>query len=475
MTYVLIGVGAIAFLIVFFFVKWIFSLRRVVSTNEVHIVRRGKNTLVYGTPERGNEEQMKQFCGNCYYEFPTSIPFLGVTVTVMPLSIFGIDINDYEAFDKERVPFVADIQSFFRISDYEVAASRISTIAELRKQLLSIVQGAVRSILAQDFLNEIMGERSKYGQQFTDEIKEELKSWGVETVKNIELMDVRDSDGEEVIANIMKKKKSEIEKESRVAVAKNDQEAQEAEIEAKRQVELKQQEADKQVGLRRAQVSQEVGIAEEQAQQAVKEQAKLTKEKEMEVKKVETVKQAEIDKEKTVIDANAKRQETEIRAEADKKKTELNAEASLILKTKEAEANLITQQKNAEGIKVEGDAKAGAEKLMQLASVEAQLTLAKEIGENPAYQTYLVQIRQVEANEKVGLAQAENIKGADIKIIAGAGDVTGGISNAMDALSPKGGFNLAGMIEALGATEAGKALLDKLGIKTADAAETVIK
>lgn len=49
----------------------------------------------------------------------------------------------------------------------------------VEKQLLSIVQGAVRSILAKDFLNEIMGERSKYGQQFTDEVKEELKSWGL--------------------------------------------------------------------------------------------------------------------------------------------------------------------------------------------------------------------------------------------------------------------------------------------------------
>ena len=129
-----------------------------------------------------------------------------------------------------------------QISDYEVAASRISRTDELKRQLLSIVQGAVRSILAKDFLNEIMGERSKYGQQFTDEVKEELKSWGVETVKNIELMDVRDAKGEQVISNIMKKKKSEIEKESRVAVAKNNQEAKEAEIEAQRQIDLKEQE-----------------------------------------------------------------------------------------------------------------------------------------------------------------------------------------------------------------------------------------
>jgi flotillin len=196
MNYVLIAGGVVLAIALVWFICWIFSLRRVVPTNEVHIVRRGNKTQVYGTPEQGNSEQAKQFCGNSYYQFPVSIPILGVTVTVMPLSIFGIDINDYEAFDKDRVPFVVDIQSFFRIANYEVAASRIGQISELRKQLLSIVQGAVRSILAKDLLNEIMGERSKYGKQFTDEVVDELKAWGVETVKNIELMDVRDANNE---------------------------------------------------------------------------------------------------------------------------------------------------------------------------------------------------------------------------------------------------------------------------------------
>ena len=127
---------------------------------------------------------------------------------------------------------------------------------------------------------------------------------------------------------------------------------------------------------------------------------------------------------------------------------------------------MITASKSAEGIKLEGDAKANAEKQMQLASVEAQLKLASEIGNNDGYQHYLIQVRQIEANEKVGLAQAD-IKGADIKIIAGAGDVTGGISSAAGALSPKGGFNLAGMLASLAATDEGKALLEKLGLKTA--------
>jgi len=462
--YVLIGGGVLLTIIVVCLICWIFSLRRVVPTNEVHIVRRGSKTQVYGTPEQGNSEQAKQFCGNSYYQFPVSIPILGVTVTVMPLSIFGIDINDYEAFDKDRVPFVVDIQSFFRIANYEVAASRISQIAELRKQLLSIVQGAVRSILAKDLLNEIMGERSKYGKQFTDEVVDELKAWGVETVKNIELMDVRDAKNEKVISNIMQKKKSEIEKESRIAVAQNNQQAKEAEIKAQQEVDLKEQDARKVVGMREAEVSKEVGIAKEQSNQAIQEEAKNTKEKEMAVIYVSTVKQAEIDKDRIKINAEAKKTQTEIDAEAEKIRAEKVADAELIQTTKKAEGNLITSTKAAEGIKLEGTAKADAEKQMQLASVEAQLTLAKEIGENQGYQSYLIQIRQVEANEKVGLAQAENIKGADIKIIAGAGDVTGGISSAMGALSPKGGFNIAGMLETLTATEEGKAHLNKLGL-----------
>ena len=186
-------------------------------------------------------------------------------------------------------------------------------------------------------------------------------------------------------------------------------------------------------------------------------QSKLTKEKEMEVRKVEAVKQAEIDKEKTIIEADAA-----------KAKAERDADAELVLTTKKADGSLVTATKAAEGIKLEGEAKAESEKKMQLASVEAQLTLAKEIGSNDGYQNYLVQVRQIEANERVGLVQAENIKGADIKIIAGAGDVAGGISSAAGALSPKGGFNIAGMLETLATTSEGQKLLERLGLKAAE-------
>lgn len=118
-------------------------------------------------------------------------------------------------------------------------------------------------------------------------------------------MDIRDARGEEVIANIMMKKKSLIEKESRMTVAQNNQAAQEAEILAQQEVDLKQQDAEKAVGLRKATVTKEVGIAQEESSQAVQEQAKITAEKEMDVKRVRETQAAEIKKDVAKTDAEA--------------------------------------------------------------------------------------------------------------------------------------------------------------------------
>lgn len=443
-----IAVGVI-FVLLFF--RWVFSLRRVVAPNAVHILRQGKNTLIYGntnTIKTADDAPTEQSEGNSYYQWPIWVPGLGVNVSILPLSIFDIDISGYDAYDKDRLPFVVDIKAFFRIYNYKTAAERVSTFEELKEQLLDICRGAARTMLAKEDLEAIMSERSKYGADFTREVKEQLACWGVEPVKNIELMDIRDAKGEEVIANIMRKKKSAIEKDSRVTVAKNNQEAKEAEIAAKQEVDLKQQAADETVGKRQADVEKEIGISQEKSNQAIQEQKKTTAEKEMEVKKVSTVKQAEIDKEQLVINTKAAKEKTEL----------------------DAEAKLIASIKAAEGIKAEGEAKAEAEKKMQLASVEAQITLANEIGTNEGYQQYLIKVKEVEATMTVGLEQAKNIKGANIKIIANAGNVAGGLTKALDVLTPNGGVNIAGALEALGATEAGQQLLAKFGIKAENTA-----
>lgn len=451
---VLITIAIIAIFIVF-----IMPLRRVVPTNVVHIVQYRKQTISFGKGQAG---------GNVYYEFPTWLPFFGMVKRELPVSNFDLDLQNYEAYDKDRLPFVLDIKAFFRISDTNEAANKVESFAELRNHLTGIVQGSVRSIMANAKLEEIMSERSVYGERFTIAVFEQLKEWGVVPVKNIELMDLRDSKDSKVIENIMAKKKSEIEKESRIEVAQNKQLAESAEIEASKTVALKKQEAHEAVGKREAEVNKTVGIMNEKTQQDINDEAKTTKEKEMAIAMVAEVKRAEIDKQTEIIVAEQKKNVQIIEAEAQLESQRRIAD-SIVVK---AEAELTANVKSAEGVKVQGLAKgeaikaeglaiAESKKAEQLASVTAQTTLAKEIGANKEYQEYLIRIEQINADKAVGISQAENLKGAEIKVIANAENINGGIENARKIFSTQTGTNLGATLEAFANTDVGKVIIEK--------------
>lgn len=471
--YVILGIAAV---LVICFVCWLLSKRRVVKPSEVHVVRRNKVTDIYGSIKpvtnaaTGQHQEQDESSGNVYYEIPSWMPIWGVEVQILPLHNFSVDLEKYEAYDRDKLPFVVDVTAFFRIADYKQAASRIEDNATLEEHLEKIVQSSVRSILANDTLDEIMIQRSRYGEEFTKEVSENLKEWGIVPVKAIELMDVRDKDGEQVISNIMEKKKSFIEMESRKEVAKNNQEAREAEISAEQSVAMKNEEKEETIGKRRAEREKAVGIAREQSQQDIQEQAKSTKEKEMAVLQVETVQRANIEKERTIIDANASRERQKIEAEAkvvvaeeQKKAAEHDATALYIQKTKDAEAELIKEQNIAKAIEAKGLAEATAKEKQGLAEVEPQIVLAKEIGENKGYQSYLIEIKKVEATQAVGIEQAKNLGNAQIKIIANAGNnIETGVKSAMDLFSATGGQALGSMLEAFKGTDAGKAILEKI-------------
>ena len=428
LLYILAGVASVIILALSI---WLVTLRRVVPTNEVHIVQSASNTVSYGKD---------QASGNTYYAWPSWIPRLGVSTITLPVSVFPLRLSEYEAYDSGRLPFVLDLAAFFRIENSNMAAQRVSNFAELNGQLTSIVQGAARTILASKTIEEIMAGRSEFGDAFTKEVNEQLKAWGVTTVKNIELMDIRDAKGSRVIQNIMEKKKSEIERESRIVVAENNRAAENAEIDARREVEINQQLAAQQVGIRKAEQEREVGLARERMQQTIKEQEKVTAEKQAEVLRVEEVARADIDRAVEVV-----------RAEAEKQKTVLIAEGKLESERREAEA-----------LRIRGEATAQSEKLLQLAPVEAQIVLAKEIGENQGYQQYLVTLRQVEAQQAIGVAQAKSLEQADVKVIANAGDVQQGMTGIGDLFSARGGTAVAAALEGLAQSATGKALLDKI-------------
>lgn len=406
-------------------------LRKVVPTNMVHIVQRRKSTVPYG---RGKA------AGNVYYAWPSWLPIFGVSVIELPESNFQVPLENYLAYDQARLPFRLSAVAFFRVDRAEVAAQRVASFNQLRDDLLAILQGAVRSVLATNKLEEILQSRSELGVQFSSAVETQVAEWGVVAVKSIEFMDIQDAPGSDVIANIMAKEVSRIDRESRIQIADNNRAAELSEITAEREIALQREQAAQAIGTRAAEKEREVGIANESSRQAVLAEAATTAERQMAVRQIEEVRAAEIQRQTTVVNAEAERQQLAIKAEAD----------------------LVVAQRDAEGIRARGEAAAAAEQAMLTAPVQTQIMLAKEIGANPGYQAYLVSIEQVKAGQAVGVSMAEALKDADLKVIANAGGVQEGVTNLMGMLNPAGGTNLAGMLAALGQTNEGKSLLNGL-------------
>lgn len=437
----LLLVGAIAFIIVLILVAM--SFRQVVPTNEVHIVQSSSKTTSYGKDTKN---------GNVYYRWPEWLPLLGITSVRLPVSVFQIDLKAYDAYDTGRVPFEVDVVAFFRVEDSNLCAQRVTNFAELQTQLTMIVRGSVRTVLAAHDIDRIMLERSTFGDAFTKEVETQLKNWGVTPVKNIELMDIRDGGQNMVIHNIMQKKKSLIEMQSRSEVAENMKNAQVAEINANRDALSQKQMAEQAVGIQTVEKEKQVQLATQAANQSIKEQERVTKEKEMAVLRVAQVQQAEIDKNVNLVKADQAKQVNILTAEGEKQQFILHAEG-----------NLESQKREAEGTVLVGNAKAEAEKAMQLAPVQAQITLAKEIGQNEGYQKYLITIRTVEANQAVGIEQAKALEKSDIKIIANTGDPVAGIGSVRDLFSSKGGQSVGAMLEGLANSEQGAKVIGAIG------------
>lgn len=443
---------------------YIFSLRRIVPTNVVHIVQRGDLTVSYGIGKGSN----------VYYEFPKWMPKIGVAVRILPVSNFDIELSKYSAYDKDRVPFLVDVKAFFHIADTNKAAEKVESFEELRKQLENVVQGTVRSILAKSKLEEIMEERSIFGLRFTENVKEDLKNWGVEAIKSIELMDVRDADGSNVIHQIMAKRMSAIDMESRTEVAKNIKLAEQAELEARKEVDVTRAETERLsgeaqaksqelIGIAKAESSKKSGIAQQQSVSEIARAEILTAEQQMEVVKIKEIKQAEIDKEKAIIQAEQDKKQIEISAEGEKYRVQTHATAQLEAKKKEAEGVKSIGEAEAHIIKAKGVSEAEAKKAMELAGVTAQTTLAEKIGENKPYQEYLIKIREVEVSQIVGVAQYESIakalSNADLKLLVNSGDVNSGLNSFGDIFTSKGASQINGLVEGLKQTDEGKSIL----------------
>ena len=214
----------------------------------------------------------------------------------------------------------------------------------------------------------------------------------------------------------------------------------------------------------------------------------------MEVLRVREVKTAEISKQAAEIEANknkeviainaeanvvkteADKQVAILNAEANKEQTLLNAQANKEQITLKAEADLVTATNEAKGIEAKGKAQAQATELAKKASVQDQVTLAEKVGENKPYQDFLIAQKQIEVQgdvmKAVGVAQANNLSGADIKMFVNSGSVPEGVGKAASIFNPDTALNLASMLEAFKSTPMGADIIDRL-LGTGDAVKTV--
>lgn len=420
----------VVWLIVLVFV--ISSVFRVtVPPNEVHIVQWWKTTTAY----------WKWFESKVYYNRRPWLPVIGCVRVELPISVFDITISNYQAYDVGRVPFGIDVKAFFRISDPILSAERIEDYNQLFAQLHDVLKSSIRSILASSDIEEILWGRAEFSDKFTSAVREQLsKDRWVEVVKNIEFMEIRDWEGSEVISNIQKKKESLILKESRVEIAKNNKDAEIAEIEANQQADIRSQEARQLVWVRTVEAEKIIQLEGEKSQQEVKEQARITKEKEMEVRKVEQVKWANIDREKEVIEADKEAQKVVIKSKGDLDKATNDANAVKI--AAEAESNRI---------KIIGKSEWEAISAKEIASMAGKVELMEKMKENKDYAEFLKSIEAIVAGRDVGVAQAEALKSASIKYLGTDGKInpSWGLSSL---LTPGGLANLWLGLEALSET-----------------------
>lgn len=140
----------------------------------------------------------------------------------------------------------------------------------------------------------------------------------------------------------------------------------------------------------------------------------------------------------------------------------MNAEGTKQSRIITAEGELAHAQLNAQGFRAEGEAHGAAETATLMAPVNSQIALAKEIGGNAGYQTYLLSVRTIEKDQAVGVAQAAALTQADVKIIANTGNAVEGVKSAMDLFTSRGGTQLGAMVEALANTPTGAAIVEKL-------------
>ncbi|MBI3609846.1 MAG: hypothetical protein HY204_03980 [Nitrospirae bacterium] len=367
------------------------SIYRVVPVDSVDVVVGRTKTRIYsGDPSYSQNGRA------AYFLIPAWVPWIGVRVHRLSLNMMEFSLEKSLTYDRNRVRFETDIVAYAIIEGPIKAAARFPEGRDvLMEHVRKIMKASNRDTTTKMTLREIINEREMVAKKLFETIQPEISKWGLK-LHAVELVSIRDpSEGSSTAIKDI----------SSMAEVQIHAEARQRNAEQFKQARLKEAEAEEAAKIREIERDKEINIREQLKLQEVTREQQRAREEELKVVRIEQVTKAEIERDAMIQ-----------RAEGEKES---------IIRVKSSEA---------EGIRLVGEAEA-----------EAKSKLAdalKKINESS------LDVRRIEKDERIGLAAADALKNAQIKLIH-----AGAPTSLLDLLSPAGGAHLGGMLAALQASD----------------------
>ncbi|WP_121616654.1 flotillin family protein [Virgibacillus halodenitrificans] len=327
------------------------------------------------------------------------------TATPVDLTSFQLKLTTPKVYTKGGVPIIADAVAMVAVSD---SLKGIAVYAEqflgkkqpeIENEIAEVLNANLRAILSKLSVEEINDDREKFNADVQKVAQKQLDEMGFK-ITALGLTDLRDADqdngylenlGRPLIAEAKKKAEiaeAESQKETRIYVAKTDQESEEEELRRKTEI----ADAQKLKDLREQANLEETGRARAKAEQAYEfERTRLSmevqeenlkvqaqkKEEELRIQQMEKERQVRLEEEQAKVrkaKADADYYETTKKAEAEARKSEIDGQTQARVKEEQglAEAKIRREQGLAEAdvIRQKGTAEAEAKKLLAQALAE---------------------------------------------------------------------------------------------------------
>jgi len=429
---------------------WMYTIA---PANSAHVaVQRGRTRVFSSDKDCSTLKGYSSEGRAAYYKVPNFIPGAGMEVHDMSLEIQPINVPDFKAFDIDRARFLCDIMAYVAIQDPVEAAKRFGgNMKSLTDQVEKVVQAITRDSTTKKTIREIINDREGIIKEIKEPLTKAIANWGL-SLKDIELVEFKDAPGTHVISDISSIIEEQIESEARQKNA-----------EQKKIARLKEAEAEEIAKKREIARDEEIGKRQQVKDKLIAEKEKIALAEQLEVTKVQKVKNQEIEKEKARVLAEQEKVVARINAEQKKDVEAIIKEQKKL----EGEGDKIRQQQQAIGqaapIREKGTAEADV--IQVTGTAEADIIYKKWNAEakgkdelavalskyGPGEIQALIAELLVDKDKTVGVALAEALAKADMKVFAGNG--------------AKDGFDLGKLVESINVSSpnTANAIIHKLG------------